>query len=139
MLKQKQMLRFAQHDKREGRFVYVFVRHYARSSFGGKQGCWSGCSRSRTEPVEGTARTELRGWGWDGTSPKVPSQKVTLALLDWWEAEDTLELFERYGWLGGRRGDGLRVSHIGASDGRQPSLFLSPLCGGPSQFFNPAA
>ena len=29
----------------------------SRSSFGGKQVCWSGRSRSRTEPVEGTART----------------------------------------------------------------------------------
>ena len=31
MLKQKQMLRFAQHDKQGGPFVYVFMGHYTSS------------------------------------------------------------------------------------------------------------
>ena len=38
MPQQKQMLRFVQHDKREGRFVYVFVRHFASGGRHGSDG-----------------------------------------------------------------------------------------------------
>jgi len=52
-------------------------------------------------------------------------KKVTCGLLKGLRAETRIDSVRRYGWLGGRRGDELRVSLMGAGGDASPRFSLS--------------